>query len=170
MIPILAGLLQGLASKGLGMLAGAIEAKGKEVIEKKLGVQIPNSASALSPELVARLKEAEMEHEEFLIDAQIRQAELNIEAEKAASTEVTERWKADMNSDSWLSKNIRPLTLIFILGIYTVFAAASAFDVSVNEAYVELLGQWGMLIMSAYFVGRTVEKGIASVKKPKGGE
>ena len=73
-----------------------------------------------------------------------------------------------MTSDSYLAKNIRPLTLIFILAIYTIFAFMSAFAVDVNESYVELLGQWGMLIMSAYFVGRTVEKGIASVKKPQG--
>jgi len=71
---------------------------------------------------------------------------------------VSERWKADLASDSWLSKNIRPMTLIFILGVYTTFAGFSAFNVNVNQAYVELLGQWGMLIMSAYFGGRTLEK------------
>ena len=71
---------------------------------------------------------------------------------------VTERWKADMNSDSWLSKNIRPGTLIYILVAYSVFAMMSAFHLDVNEAYVKLLGEWGQLIMLAYFGGRTVEK------------
>jgi len=71
---------------------------------------------------------------------------------------VTERLKADMGSDSWLSKNIRPMTLIAILLGYFTFATMSAFGKNANEAYVELLGQWGMLIMSFYFGGRTLEK------------
>ena len=71
---------------------------------------------------------------------------------------LTDRLKADMGSDSWLSKNIRPMTLIFILLAYSTFAMMSAFDLNTNQAYVELLGQWGMLIMSFYFGGRTLEK------------
>ena len=71
---------------------------------------------------------------------------------------LTDRLKADMGSDSWLSKNIRPMTLIFILLAYSTFAMMSAFDLETNQAYVELLGQWGMLIMSFYFGGRTLEK------------
>ena len=63
-----------------------------------------------------------------------------------------------MRSDSWLSKNIRPMTLIFILAVYTVFAMMSAFGHNANQEYVTLLGQWGMLIMSFYFGGRTLEK------------
>ena len=71
---------------------------------------------------------------------------------------LTDRLKADMSSDSWLSKNIRPMTLIAIILGYFVFAMMSAFDLDTNERYVELLGQWGMLIMSFYFGGRTLEK------------
>ena len=71
---------------------------------------------------------------------------------------LTDRLKADMGSDSWLSKNIRPMTLIAILLGYFIFAMMSAFDKDTNERYVELLGQWGMLIMSFYFGGRTLEK------------
>jgi len=78
--------------------------------------------------------------------------------------EVTKRQQADMASDSWLSKNIRPMTLVFILIAYTIFAMMSAWDIEVNNNYVELLGQWGMLIMSFYFGGRTLEK-IMEMKK-----
>ena len=81
-----------------------------------------------------------------------------INADTAESQEVTKRAQADMASDSWLSKNIRPMTLIFILGGYFVFAMMSAFGNNDNEKYVELLGQWGMLVMSFYFGGRTLEK------------
>ena len=85
-----------------------------------------------------------------------RLAELN--ADSVESQELTKRLQADMASDSWLSKNIRPMTLIFILGAYFVFAMMSAYGNNANEKYVELLGQWGMLIMSFYFGGRTLEK------------
>jgi uncharacterized membrane protein (DUF106 family) len=85
-----------------------------------------------------------------------RLAELN--ADNIETQELTKRTQADMASDSWLSKNIRPMTLIFILLVYTAFAAMSAADIEVNNNYVELLGQWGMLIMSFYFGGRTLEK------------
>ena len=77
---------------------------------------------------------------------------------KTEQVNLTERLKADMQSDSWLSKNIRPMTLIAILVGYFIFAMMSAFGVNTNERYVELLGQWGMLIMSFYFGGRTLEK------------
>ena len=85
-----------------------------------------------------------------------RLAELN--ADNIETQELTKRAQADMASDSWLSKNIRPMTLIFILFVYTSFAGLSAAEIEVNNNYVELLGQWGMLIMSFYFGGRTLEK------------
>jgi Holin of 3TMs, for gene-transfer release len=81
-----------------------------------------------------------------------------IAADTAEQQELTARLQADMTSDSWLSKNIRPMTLIFILGGYFIFAMMSAFGNNANEKYVELLGQWGMLVMSFYFGGRTLEK------------
>jgi uncharacterized membrane protein (DUF106 family) len=83
-------------------------------------------------------------------------AELN--ADNIEAQELTKRQEADMASDSWLSKNIRPMTLVFILMVYSMFAMMSAWDIEVNNNYVELLGQWGMLIMSFYFGGRTLEK------------
>ena len=93
-----------------------------------------------------------------------RLAELN--ADNIEAQELTKRQEADMSSDSWLSKNIRPGTLIFILVVYASFAMMSAWDIEVNNNYVELLGQWGMLIMSFYFGGRTLEK-IMDMKSKK---
>lgn len=72
--------------------------------------------------------------------------------------EISKRHQADMTSDSWLSKNIRPLTLIFILVMYSLLSISSGFAFNVTSAYVELLGQWGMLIMSFYFGSRGFEK------------
>ena len=91
----------------------------------------------------------------------------DIQADVAEAQELTKRLQADMASDSWLSKNIRPMTLIAILSGYFIFAMMSAFNMETNSKYVELLGQWGMLIMSFYFGGRTLEKIIDMKGKAK---
>jgi hypothetical protein len=93
-----------------------------------------------------------------------------LQADMNEQNNVSDRWKADLSSDSWLSKNIRPMTLIAILCGYFIFATASAFELNVKQAYVELLGQWGMLIMSAYFGGRTLEKIMAKKGEAKDGQ
>jgi hypothetical protein len=81
-----------------------------------------------------------------------------IQADTVEAQEVTKRAQADMTSDSWLSKNIRPMTLIAILFGYFTFAMMSAYGYEANQNYVTLLGNWGMLVMSFYFGGRTLEK------------
>ena len=96
------------------------------------------------------------------LEAKQKQGELELQFDK----EISERHKNDMNSDSWLSKNIRPLTLIYILTMYSLLSISSGFNFVVTEAYVSLLGQWGMLIMTFYFGGRTLEK-IKSIPKDK---
>ena len=73
-------------------------------------------------------------------------------------TNISNRWSADMSSDSWLSKNIRPMALIAIFVSYFVFTMMSAFGHSPQEGFVNLLGQWGQICFLAYFGGRTVEK------------
>jgi len=170
MIPIVASLLGSLAQNGLTLLSSAIQAKGKEVVEKTLGVKIPDDPT---PEDVSNLRQLQFEHEERLLELGIEKAKMELaELElfaKAAQNEddnVTDRWKSDMGSDSWLSKNIRPMSLIAIFSGYFLFAMMSAFGYNANESYVSLLGQWGMLIMGAYFGGRTIEK-LAEMKGRK---
>lgn len=88
-----------------------------------------------------------------------QQGELaKIQADAAEQHELTLRHQADMASDSWLSKNIRPLTLVALFCGYFLFAMMSAYGYNANERYVELLGTWGMMVMSFYFGGRTLEK------------
>ena len=91
-------------------------------------------------------------------------AELN--ADMNEQNNISDRWKADMSSDSWLSKNIRPMALIAILGGYFVFAMMSAFGLNANESYVTLLGNWGMLVFGAYFGSRSLEK-ITEIRSKK---
>lgn len=168
MIPIVGALLGTLAQNGLGLLASAIQAKGKQIVEDKLGVKISDNPT---PAEVETLRQLQYDHEERLLElgiekARIEQEELRalLAAQANQENNVSDRWKADMGSDSWLSKNIRPMTLVYILTAYLLFAALSAAGIQVQESYVQLLGQWGMLVMTAYFGGRTVEK-IMDIRK-----
>jgi hypothetical protein len=90
-----------------------------------------------------------------------------LQADMNEANNISERWKADASTDSFLAKNIRPLTLIFILAVYTFFAFMSMLGHETRGAYVELLGQWGMLVMTAYFGGRSLEKIMDSKNKAK---
>lgn len=89
-----------------------------------------------------------------------------LQADQNEANNISDRWKADMASDSWLSKNIRPLALIAIFAGYFLFAMMSAFGYEANQNYVTLLGQWGQIVFVAYFGGRTAEK-IMGGKKDK---
>ena len=111
----------------------------------------------LVPDPEAKAK-AQMELAKMAQDGELAKMANDTKLFETEQNNLTDRLKADMGSDSWLSKNIRPMTLIFILLAYSTFATMSAFDLDTNQAYVELLGQWGMLIMSFYFGGRTLEK------------
>ena len=162
MIPIVASLLGTLAQNGLGLLSSAIQAKGKEVVESTLGVKISDNPS---PEEVSKLRQLQYDHEERLLELGIEKARLEQEelkallaAQASQDNNVTDRWKSDMTSDSWLSKNVRPGTLVYILTAYLLFALLDGAGYNISESYVQLLGQWGMLVMTAYFGGRTVEK------------
>jgi len=147
---------------GLPLLGAALPFPGGAAIGAALASAI-GSPSAAPSDILATLSqssEAVQAAMEFQATHEKALLQITVDAEKAAAQEVTERWKADMSSDSWLAKNIRPMVLIFILAIYTLFAFMSAFDINVTPGYVELLGQWGIIIVSAYFVGRTVEKAV----------
>ena len=111
----------------------------------------------LIPDPEAKAK-AQLDLAKMAQDGELAKMANETDLYKTEQNNLTDRLKADMGSDSWLSKNIRPMTLIFILIAYSTFAMMSAFNLDTNERYVELLGQWGMLIMSFYFGGRTLEK------------
>jgi hypothetical protein len=111
----------------------------------------------LIPDPEAKAK-AQLELAQMAQNGELQKMANDTKLYEVEQTNLTDRLKADMSSDSWLSKNIRPMTLIAIILGYFVFAMMSAFDLDTNERYVELLGQWGMLIMSFYFGGRTLEK------------
>jgi len=93
--------------------------------------------------------------------------ELLEQADKDAQDQVTERWKLDMASDSFLSKNIRPLVLIYLTFIFTVlsFFDGNIAGFKVDEAYVPIFQSLLITVYGAYFVGRTWEKNKKSNNK-----
>ncbi len=104
-------------------------------------------------------------------EAEIKLAALQRRAQKDAQNfqaamedQLTQRLKADMESDSWLSKNIRPLVLLYLLAAWTIFAGFSLYQHDVSPEYVEMLKQMLMAAFGFYFVSRGAEK-IASILK-----
>ena len=118
----------------------------------------------LIPDPEAKAK-AQLELQKMAQEGELAKMANETKLYETEQNNLTERVKADMASDSWMSKNIRPLTLVFLLVAYSGFAIASIFDLETRGAYVELLGQWGMLVMSFYFGGRTMEKIADRIKK-----
>ena len=148
LLSILKNIAPGVATLVAGPVGGAVVS----AIATRFGVEdsVDAVAKAIAGDPEAARRLAEMDLEKFRI-------------EEAA---VTARWQADMGSDSWLSKNIRPMALIAIFVAFFLFTMMSAFGYNAQESYVQLLGQWGQIIFLAYFGGRTVEK-LADMKAKK---
>ena len=83
-------------------------------------------------------------------------ANYEVEMEK----NITSRWEADLKSDSWLSKNVRPLTLVFLIvcTMLLIFIDAGAINFNVKDSYVDLLQLVLITVIGAYFGGRSLEK------------
>ncbi len=86
--------------------------------------------------------------------------EVFINAEANMQQNVTERWKTDMNSDSWLSKNVRPMVLIFLVisTVLMVFIDAGVISFNVKDTWIDLLQLVLITVIGAYFGGRSFEK------------
>jgi hypothetical protein len=111
----------------------------------------------LIPDPEAKAK-AQLELAQLAQNGELAKMNADLEAYKTEQDNLTKRAEADMGSDSWLAKNIRPITLAYILTAYLLLAILDGTAIDIGDAFVELLGQWGMLVMSFYFGGRTLEK------------
>jgi hypothetical protein len=98
------------------------------------------------------------DEEKAVAEKSIKDMIMSYEAEM--QKQVTERWKLDMNSDSWLSKNIRPLVLIFLVicTMLLIFIDAGKLNFNVKDSYVDLLQLVLITVIGAYFGGRSLEK------------
>ena len=94
------------------------------------------------------------------LKAQRKIQELVSDYETKMEQNITDRWKADMNSDSWLSKNVRPLVLIFLVvcTVIMIFIDAGTIAFEVEDKWTDLLQLVLITVIGAYFGGRTMEK------------
>ena len=105
--------------------------------------------------------------DEERLEAKRKIQELLEKADNDAQTQVTERWKFDMQSDSFLSKNIRPLIMVFLTAMFTLlaFTDGNIGQFSIQKEYIPIFQTLLVTVYGAYFVGRTWEKGKNNGKK-----
>ncbi len=127
----------------------------KKILAKLFGATGSNIAEKISniidKHTFSKIEKAEFEKE---------MTQIWINAESDIQKNVSDRWKNDMNSDSWLSKNVRPLVLLFLVlsTVLIVFIDAGVITFNVNEKWVDLLQLVLMTTIGAYFGGRSYEK------------
>ena len=94
------------------------------------------------------------------LEAEQKIKELIANYEVEMEKNITSRWEADLKSDSWLSKNVRPMTLIFLIvcTMLLIFIDAGAINFNVKDSYVDLLQMVLITVIGAYFGGRSFEK------------
>ena len=94
------------------------------------------------------------------LEAKRKLKELIMSHETEMERNITDRWQADMNSDSWLSKNVRPLVLIFLVvcTMLMIFIDAGTIKFTVEEKWTDLLQLVLITVIGAYFGGRSLEK------------
>jgi len=125
-------------------MIGKILSGGAADLIKNVGGVIDNLHTSKEEKLAAELK--------------IKDMIMGYEAEM--QKQVTERWKMDMNSDSWLSKNIRPLVLVFLVAatVLLIFIDAGVISFKVQDKWTDLLQLVLITVIGAYFGGRSLEK------------
>ena len=125
------------------MLGKLLSAGAGELI-KSVGGVLDNLTTSKDEKLAAELK--------------IKDMIMGYEAEM--QKQVTERWKMDMNSDSWLSKNIRPLVLVFLVvsTVFLIFIDAGVINFNVQDKWTALLQLVLRTVIGAYLGGRSLEK------------
>ena len=96
--------------------------------------------------------------EKLEVERKVKELVANYEIEMEKN--ITSRWEADLKSDSWLSKNVRPLTLVFLIvcTMLLIFIDAGAINFNVKDSYVDLLQLVLITVIGAYFGGRSLEK------------
>jgi len=98
--------------------------------------------------------------EEEKAEARQKIEQLLVEAEQKAQAQVSARWEADLKHGSWLSKNIRPITLIFLTAVFVILSVfdGNLGDFTIGAGYVPVYQTLLMTVYAAYFAGRSIEK------------
>ena len=125
-------------------ILGKIFSSGATELVKGVGDVIDNLHTSKEEKLAAELKVKELI------------SNYDVEMEKT----ITDRWEADMSSDSWLAKNVRPMVLIFLVvcTVIMIFIDAGSIDFTVEQKWTDLLQIVLITVIGAYFGGRSLEK------------
>jgi hypothetical protein len=126
----------------------------KKLLEKLFGVG--SSVIGEVSEAVDRFIRTKEERDAF----EKEMTEIFIRAESDMQKNVSERWRYDMESDSWLSKNVRPLVLVFLIlnTMILIFVEAGVISFEVKGEWISLLQVVLLTVIGAYFGGRSIEK------------
>jgi uncharacterized cupredoxin-like copper-binding protein len=169
---MMAPILAALVSAGAGFVTDLVKDKGEDLvkkgIEKVTGIDL--SKDDITPEQIEVIKANEIK----IMELDFEKLKLEFEHKKEdnrheevittnANDNVTERWVSDNKTDSWLAKNVRPLSLLSMLGLIVIIVIAAFFGAVIPDIYIDLVKSLAFLMFGAYFTGRTYEKA-------KGGE
>ena len=150
-------VLPALAKIGASLLARVVAKKGSEYIKEKTGIDLEAVLEAndgeIPDEVAVELRQFEMEHEEELQRIALEVTKVHADVVTTVSAHAVTAHAADMKSDSWLSKNIRPLSLITVLSV-VVLGLFVGFDAEKYEQVVGLCKEG----FKYYFAGRSLEK------------
>jgi cation transport ATPase len=127
----------------------------KKILAKIFGATGSNIAEKIS-DIIDKHTFSKVEKAQF--EKEMTQVWIN--AESDIQKNITERWENDMNSDSWLSKNVRPIVLIFLVvsTVLMVFIDAGVIEFEVKSSWIDLLQLVLITVIGSYFGGRSYEK------------
>ena len=127
----------------------------KKILAKIFGATGSNIAEKIS-DIIDKHTFSKVEKAQF----EKEMTQVWIDAESDIQKNVTERWKTDMNSDSWLSKNVRPIVLLFLVvsTVLMVFIDAGVIEFEVKPSWIDLLQLVLITVIGSYFGGRSYEK------------
>jgi hypothetical protein len=148
----------------------------KKFKETTVGKLLFGAASVVSPQLGAVLngvtspKEAiaEITKAKISVDDKIKLQQLVYEQQNKEMEEISNRWKADQMSDSWLSKNVRPLVLVWCIVVFSfagILDSVESVPFNIGETWNDTFEKVMMSVVLAYFGGRSSEKAIGLLKK-----
>ena len=144
-----------------GKLIDKVKNVGLDVVPIIAKVGTGNISGAISDTISLLNGSDNSEAKELLDELTIRKKEIELDYYRVMSENVTERWNSDMVSDSWLSKNVRPITLLYLLLVFSILVVFDSIENSfeVKVGWVSLIESLLITVVVAYFGGRSYEKG-----------
>jgi len=144
-----------------GKIIDKVKNVGLDVAPIVAKVSTGNISGAISDTISLLNGNNNTEAKELLDELTIRKKEIELDYYRVMNENVTERWNSDMVSDSWLSKNVRPITLLYLLLVFSILVVFDSIENSfeVKVGWVSLIESLLITVVVAYFGGRSYEKG-----------